>query len=142
MTRGLGSTACFCVTCFCGASVPAFAQTLAAAAGVESVVVTARLRAEDPQTIPVSMSVVDSGDLTVTRTDNIQQLQFLAPSLNYASPNPRNTSYTMRGLGSSVAAIAQSMLPNLIFGLAALLSALAIWFLVRNRAAFGRAESA
>jgi mannose/fructose/N-acetylgalactosamine-specific phosphotransferase system component IID len=41
-----------------------------------------------------------------------------------------------------VAAIAQSMLPNLIFGLAALLSALAIWFLVRNRAAFGRAESA
>lgn len=41
-----------------------------------------------------------------------------------------------------VAAIAQSMLPNVIFGLAALLSALAIWFLIRNRAAFGRAESA
>jgi hypothetical protein len=41
-----------------------------------------------------------------------------------------------------VAAIAQSMLPNVLFGLAALLSALAVWFLVRNRAAFGRAESA
>ena len=36
------------------------------------------------------------------------QLQLLAPSLNYGSPNPRNTSYTIRGLGSSVVAIAQS----------------------------------
>jgi iron complex outermembrane receptor protein len=107
LTRGLGSTAYFCVAYFCGASVPAFAQTLAAA-GVESVVVTARLRAEDPQTIPVSMSVVDSAALTVTRTDNIQQLQFLAPSLNYASPNPRNTNYTIRGLGSTAVAVSQS----------------------------------
>ena len=75
---------------------------------VESVVVTARLRAEDAQTVPVSLSVVDGNSLTVTHTDNVQQLQFLAPSLNYGSPNPRNTSYTIRGLGSSVVAIAQS----------------------------------
>src|SRR5690348_15479464 len=87
----------------------AAAQVVAAnSTTVETVTVTARLRAEDPQTVPVSMSVVDSTALTVTRTDNIQQLQYLAPSLNYGSPNPRNTSYTIRGLGSSVVAIAQS----------------------------------
>ncbi|HET7084547.1 MAG TPA: TonB-dependent receptor [Rhizomicrobium sp.] len=88
---------------------PAAAQTVARAdTGVESVAVTARLRPEDAQSVPVSLSVVDGANLTVTRTDNTQQLQFLAPSLNYGSPNPRNTSYTIRGLGSSVVAIAQS----------------------------------
>ncbi|HWU54223.1 MAG TPA: TonB-dependent receptor [Rhizomicrobium sp.] len=99
-TRGLWPAVCFCAV-----ASSAHAQT---GAGLESIVVTARLRPEDPQTVPVSMSVVDSPTLTVTRTDNIQQLQFLAPSLNYGSPNPRNTSYTIRGLGSSVVAIAQS----------------------------------
>jgi len=102
--RGLLLGAC----CY-GVVEPAVAQTLARnETGVESVVVTARLRPEDPQTIPISLSVVDGETLTVARIDNTQQMQFLAPSLNYGSPNPRNTSYTIRGLGSSVVAIAQS----------------------------------
>jgi len=87
--------------------VDAMAQT-ASLSAIESVVVTARLRPEDAQTVPVSLSVVSGNALTVTRTDNPQQLQYLVPSLNYGSPNPRNTSYTIRGLGSSVVAIAQS----------------------------------
>jgi iron complex outermembrane receptor protein len=87
-------------------ALPAQAQTQSGT--VETVIVTARLRPEDAQTVPVSLSVVDSNELTVSRTDNVNQLQFLAPSLNYSSPNPRNTSYTIRGLGSSVVAIAQS----------------------------------
>jgi len=86
---------------------PAGAQTLAAA-GMESIVVTARLRQEDPQAIPISMSVVSGSDLSISRTDNVNQLQVLVASLNYSSPNPRNTSMTIRGLGSSVVAIAQS----------------------------------
>jgi len=84
------------------------AQIVADNSTVETVVVTARLRPEDAQTVPLSLSVVNSTALTVTRTDNVNQLQLLAPSLNYGSPNPRNTSYTIRGLGSSVVAIAQS----------------------------------
>ena len=86
--------------CFHAMACSAHAQTLASA-GLESVVVTARLRPEEAQNVPVSLSVVDSNTLAVTRTDNLQQLQFLAPSLNYGSPNPRNTSVTIRGLGSS-----------------------------------------
>ena len=84
------------------------AQVLAANSTVETVVVTARLRPEDAQTVPLSLSVVNASTLAVSRTDNTNQLQLLAPSLNYGSPNPRNTSYTIRGLGSSVVAIAQS----------------------------------
>jgi iron complex outermembrane receptor protein len=88
-----------------GVSAPALAQT---AVGLETVIVTARLRAEDQQTVPVSMSVIDADALASTYTNNISQMSQLVPSLNYNSPNPRNTSYTIRGLGSSVVAIAQS----------------------------------
>src|SRR5215831_11455990 len=76
--------------------------------GLETVVVTARRRQEDAQTVPISLSVVDAATLEVTRTNNVDDLKLLVPSLNYVSPNPRNTAYTIRGLGSSVLAIAQS----------------------------------
>jgi iron complex outermembrane recepter protein len=76
--------------------------------GVETVLVTARLREEDAQTVPVSLSVVSSNTLDSTFTNNIQQLTQLVPSLNYVSPNPRNTAFTIRGLGSSVVAVSQA----------------------------------
>ena len=69
---------------------------------------TARYRPEDAQQVPVSLSVVDSKTLDTTSTYNTSLMSQLVPSLNYNSPNPRNTSYTIRGLGSSVVAIAQS----------------------------------
>jgi iron complex outermembrane receptor protein len=75
---------------------------------VERVLVTARRREEDAQMVPVSLSVIDMDTLDKTSTYNIQQLTQLAPSLNYTSPNPRNTALTIRGLGSSVVAIAQA----------------------------------
>ena len=59
------------------------------ASSLETVVVTARLRQEDAQSVPISLSVVDAATLEVTRTNNIQDLSQLVPSLNYVSPNPR-----------------------------------------------------
>ena len=58
---------------------PAASQVLAANETVETVVVTARLRPEDAQTVPVSLSVVDSAALTVSHTENTQQLPMLGP---------------------------------------------------------------
>jgi len=75
---------------------------------LEPIVVTARLRQEDPQNVPISLSVVNAATLESTRTNNIAEMALLVPSLNYVSPNPRNTAFTIRGLGSSVLAIAQS----------------------------------
>ena len=75
---------------------------------LETVIVTARLREEDAQTIPVSLSVVDRELLDQTSTYNVQQMSLLVPSLNYTSPNPRNTAFTIRGLGSSVVAVSQA----------------------------------
>ncbi|HVY63985.1 MAG TPA: TonB-dependent receptor, partial [Gammaproteobacteria bacterium] len=37
-----------------------------------------------------------------------QQVAQLVPSMNYVSPNPRNTAFTIRGLGSSVVAVSQA----------------------------------
>ena len=39
---------------------------------------------------------------------NTQQTSLLVPSLNYSSANPRNTAFTIRGLGSSVVAVSQA----------------------------------
>lgn len=75
---------------------------------METVEVTARLRTENAQRVPISMSVVDAQTLETTNTYNTSQLSQLVPSLNYYSPNPRNTALTLRGLGSSVVAVAQA----------------------------------
>ena len=80
----------------------------AATAAVETVIVTARRREEDAQVVPGSLSVVGAATLDRTSTFNTQQITQLVPSLNYSSPNPRNTAFTIRGLGSSVVAVSQA----------------------------------
>jgi iron complex outermembrane receptor protein len=96
------------------AGVPARAEETAASDTAASdkaggaIIVTARRREEDVQKVPVSMSVVSGETLAQTYTVNTNSLSQLVPTLNYSSPNPRNTSYTIRGLGSGVAAISSA----------------------------------
>ncbi|WP_313540317.1 TonB-dependent receptor [Sphingomonas sp.] len=78
------------------------------ASGLAEVVVTARRRAEDAQRVPAAMSVVGGDLLDQSYTVNTQGLTTLIPSLNYSSANPRNTAFTIRGLGSSVVAVSQA----------------------------------
>ncbi len=73
-----------------------------------SIVVTARRRAEDAQKVPGGLSVVGAALLEKSYTVNTAQLSQLVPSLNYSSANPRNTAFTIRGLGSSVVAVSQA----------------------------------
>ena len=75
---------------------------------LESVLVTARYRREDAQTVPISMSIIGGDALDASHTISLSQLTELVPTLNYSSPNPRNTALTIRGLGSSVVAVAQA----------------------------------
>jgi len=75
---------------------------------VPEVIVTARRRAENAQSVPGSLSVVGGDLLDQSYTVNTQGLTTLIPSLNYSSANPRNTAFTIRGLGSSVVAVSQS----------------------------------
>lgn len=77
-------------------------------ARLPDITVTARRRAEDAQTVPSSLSVVGGDLLDRSYTVNTQQLSQLVPALNYSSANPRNTAFTIRGLGSSVVAVSQA----------------------------------
>lgn len=78
----------------------------AAASGVlDPVVVTARRRTEDLQAVPVAASVIGRELLEDSGTVNTQQLALLVPSLYYNSANPRNTAYTIRGLGSNTLSV-------------------------------------
>lgn len=72
---------------------------------LDSVIVTARRRAEDLQTIPAAVSAINGDLLDSSYTVNTQQLSQLVPSLYYNSANPRNTAYTIRGLGSNTLSI-------------------------------------
>ncbi len=65
-------------------------------AGLPQILVTARRRAEDAQTVPAALSVVGGALLDKSYTVNTAQLSQLVPSLNYSSANPRNTAFTIR----------------------------------------------
>lgn len=82
--------------------------TASVAAAPGAIIVTARRRAEDAQIVPAAMTVIGTDTLTRTYTFNTSQLSQLVPTLGYSSPNPRNTAFTIRGLGSSVVAISQA----------------------------------
>jgi iron complex outermembrane receptor protein len=102
------ASACFVV-------FPAAAQQAAAARGTDGrasdegalaqVVVTARRREENLQSIPAAVSAVTGEHLDSSYTVNTGLLSQLIPSLYYNSANPRNTAYTIRGLGSNTLAI-------------------------------------
>ena len=74
----------------------------------EPIIVTARQRPEDAQDVPAALSVVGGRWLEQSYTLNTQSLTTLVPALNYSSANPRNTAFTIRGLGSSVVAVSQA----------------------------------
>lgn len=76
--------------------------------GLPRIIVTARRRAEDAQSVPGALSVIGGDLLDRSYTVNTAQLSLLVPSLNYSSANPRNTAFTIRGLGSSVVAVSQA----------------------------------
>ena len=76
--------------------------------GIAPIIVTARRRSENAQAIAGSLSVIGSELLDKSYTVNTAQLSLLVPSLNYSSANPRNTAFTIRGLGSSVVAVSQA----------------------------------
>jgi iron complex outermembrane receptor protein len=84
------------------------ADTAADSARLDEIIVTARLRPENPQVVPTALSIIDGVLLDASYTVNIAQLSLLVPSLNYNSANPRNTAFTIRGLGSSVVAVSQA----------------------------------
>lgn len=72
---------------------------------LDEITVTARRREENLQNVPIAISVVRGDVLDSTGTVNTQSLAQLVPALYYNSANPRNTAYTIRGLGSNTLSV-------------------------------------
>ena len=81
-------------------AAPAGEQAEAADPG--AIVVTARRRTERAQDVPIALSVLSGVSLAQQGTFSIQQVTQLAPTLQFSSSNPRNTSLNIRGLGVSI----------------------------------------
>jgi iron complex outermembrane recepter protein len=67
----------------------------------EVVIVNARRREEDIQSVPVAVSAIPFEMIEATGSYNVGQLTQLTPSVQFFSSNPRNTAITIRGLGTS-----------------------------------------
>ena len=61
-------------------------------------IVNARRRAEDVQSVPVAVSAIPLEMIEATGSYNVAQLTQLTPSVQFFSSNPRNTAITIRGL--------------------------------------------
>lgn len=114
MSRGNFTRLCS-AACFVGAAalpaLPVLAQTdtavpatpavspFAPHGSIETVVVTARRRAENEQTIPVAVTAISGEDLRLTQTKSALDLQELAPSLSVtANLGSRDTDvFSIRG---------------------------------------------
>ena len=75
---------------------------VADAATVDQIIVTARRREENAQDVPIALTVLGGEALERTGAYNVQQITQLAPSLQFGSFNPRNTTVNIRGLGNNV----------------------------------------
>jgi iron complex outermembrane recepter protein len=90
------------------AAAPAFAQT-AEVAGDEpaEIVVTAQKRSEKLQDIPVAVSVVSADQLSRQAVLNLENAQYLVPSLNFRkSGTTINQSLYIRGVGTATFSLA------------------------------------
>ncbi|WP_295524766.1 TonB-dependent receptor [Novosphingobium sp. Chol11] len=65
----------------------------------DTIVVTARRRAETAQDVPLAISVVGGDRIDSTGAFNVGRLQQLTPTLQFYSSNPRNTAVNIRGIG-------------------------------------------
>ena len=65
--------------------------------GLETVVVTARKRAENSQEVPISITAMSGNDLTNSNVRNVTEIALTVPNMYITSGNFRAPTYTMRG---------------------------------------------
>ncbi|MGH6888909.1 MAG: TonB-dependent receptor [Rhizomicrobium sp.] len=73
-----------------------------ALAQIEEVVVTAQKRAQDIQTVPISITAYSAEDLSAHQIEQFKDLQFSTPSVSYTKGNFWSSDFSIRGIGQSV----------------------------------------
>jgi iron complex outermembrane receptor protein len=70
---------------------------------LEEIVVTSRRRKEAVQDVPIPITVIGGAKVAETGSFNVNRLKEFIPSVQLYSSNPRNTSLSIRGLGTTFA---------------------------------------
>src|SRR5579872_1314486 len=86
-------------------TVPAYAQ-------IETVVVTAERKAQDIQTVPVSVTAITSKDLKAKQINTFRDLQFHVPSVTFTKSQFGGAQFQIRGISTQFglgAAVAQNL---------------------------------
>jgi len=68
---------------------------------LEEIVVTSRRRKEAIQDVPIPITVIGGAKVAETGSFNVNRLKEFIPSVQLYSSNPRNTSLSIRGLGTT-----------------------------------------
>ena len=68
---------------------------------LEEIVVTSRRRKETVQDVPIPITVIGGSKVAETGSFNVNRLKEFIPSVQLYSSNPRNTSLSIRGLGTT-----------------------------------------
>jgi outer membrane receptor protein involved in Fe transport len=79
-------------------TAPAFAQ-------VETVVVTAEKKAEDLQSVPISVTAFTAQDLDSRQITDASTLQFNVPGVTYTKDNFTSSNFEIRGIGDSATGV-------------------------------------
>ncbi len=84
-----------------GQSSALYADQVAFQADLEQIIVTARKREENPQSIPGQLTVFTSNNLEQARISSMEELFFLTPSLNHVvTSNAVEAPLMLRGVGN------------------------------------------
>ena len=81
-----------------------FAQAAAADPGgtaLEEIVVTAQLRSENLQKVPISIVALSGDALARSGVTSTQDLAILLPSLKLTNPTPSRPTFSIRGVSST-----------------------------------------
>jgi iron complex outermembrane receptor protein len=86
-----------------GASGVAGAQSDASGTELQEVVVNARKRQENAQSVPISIVTVSGDELQRSHAYLVGDIVQAIPSMNFQFINPRNTAFSIRGIGNNPA---------------------------------------
>jgi outer membrane receptor protein involved in Fe transport len=84
---------------FIGALLLTSAFTVPALAQIETVVVTAQKRAEDVQSVPISITAYTAQDLAAHQVKQFKDIVFSTPNVSYTKGNFTGSNFQIRGIG-------------------------------------------
>lgn len=91
----------FCGAAFASASNQVWAQDAQSGADENEIIVTAQLRSQPLQDVPIAVQVISSDLISDLAADDISDLAAFVPGLKVSAGSPTQPSYSIRGISTS-----------------------------------------